>query len=535
MRFQIQTRWVWVALLAIIVLTAALRIRLLEVPLDRDEGGYAYTAQLILDGIPPFAQSYDMKMPGLYYVYALFLILFGQTAAGIHIGLLIVNASAIVLLFLIGKRLFDTVTGIIAGAAYGIMSLSQAVQGFSANAEQLLIMPALAGILLLLCGLDYRRAKYFFASGLLVGIAVVIKHQGIFFAGFAAIYIFLCFLKKLKNQWSFYLRQYLLFLLGLAIPFSLLCLYFWVVGLFGKFWFWLFEYPQIYTARIPFHEGIKYSIEEVTTIAHSAILFWLLAAIGLIALVSRKNLRHSILFVVLFFLFSLAAIIPGYHFYPHYFVLILPVLALLTGLGVNSIAALLPNNRNGTIKIAALILLAAGAIIYAIVTERVYLFELTPAEISRSAFGQNPFPESVKIADYIEKNSQPNDSIAILGSEPQICFYARRHSATPYIYVYPLMGTHKYVPSMQKEMIQQIESAKPVLLVIVNISVSWLIEKGSTKTILDWGESYANNFYDVVGVIDILPDGRTVYRWDREAVSYKPFSNCRLIVFKRKQ
>src|SRR5207245_10177461 len=59
------------ALLGLIVLgAAALRLRLLDVPLDRDEGEYGYFAQLLLQGVPPYAQAYNLKLPGIYGVYA---------------------------------------------------------------------------------------------------------------------------------------------------------------------------------------------------------------------------------------------------------------------------------------------------------------------------------------------------------------------------------------------------------------------------------------------------------------------------------
>ena len=45
--------WYWVMLLIAIAFTAGLRIRLLDVPLERDEGEYAYAGQLILRAIPP--------------------------------------------------------------------------------------------------------------------------------------------------------------------------------------------------------------------------------------------------------------------------------------------------------------------------------------------------------------------------------------------------------------------------------------------------------------------------------------------------
>lgn len=43
-----------VLLLAVIVLFSLIRLRLLDMPLERDEGEYAYAGQLLLQGIPPY-------------------------------------------------------------------------------------------------------------------------------------------------------------------------------------------------------------------------------------------------------------------------------------------------------------------------------------------------------------------------------------------------------------------------------------------------------------------------------------------------
>lgn len=51
------------AVLAVIALAATFRVRVADVPLERDEGEYAYAGQLILQGVPPYAQAYNMKFP----------------------------------------------------------------------------------------------------------------------------------------------------------------------------------------------------------------------------------------------------------------------------------------------------------------------------------------------------------------------------------------------------------------------------------------------------------------------------------------
>src|SRR5580765_3414099 len=80
--------WAGPLLLAATLVTAfGVRARLLEMPLERDEGEYAYAGQLILQGVPPYAEACNMKLPGVYYAYAVIMRLFGETARGIHWGL----------------------------------------------------------------------------------------------------------------------------------------------------------------------------------------------------------------------------------------------------------------------------------------------------------------------------------------------------------------------------------------------------------------------------------------------------------------
>jgi hypothetical protein len=88
-------------------------------------------------------------------------------------------------------------------------------------------------------------------------------------------------------------------------------------------------------------------------------------------------------------------------------------------------------HRGGARGVLALLPLAA---------HRGYLLAGSPARIARAIYGMNPFPESLVIAQWIAQNSQPEDRVLIVGSEPQILFYARRSSATRYMYFYPLTG-----------------------------------------------------------------------------------------------
>ena len=72
------------------LLAVGVRLRLLAMPLERDEGEFAYMGQLMLQGIPPYKLACNMKLPGTYAAYAVIMAVFGQTIAAIHTGLLLV-------------------------------------------------------------------------------------------------------------------------------------------------------------------------------------------------------------------------------------------------------------------------------------------------------------------------------------------------------------------------------------------------------------------------------------------------------------
>jgi hypothetical protein len=77
----------------VLVVVASIRRCIVDVPLGRDDGEYAYAGQLILRGVPPYSLGYNIKFPGYLLCVALILVAFGQTPWSIHVGLLRVDAA----------------------------------------------------------------------------------------------------------------------------------------------------------------------------------------------------------------------------------------------------------------------------------------------------------------------------------------------------------------------------------------------------------------------------------------------------------
>jgi 4-amino-4-deoxy-L-arabinose transferase-like glycosyltransferase len=435
-RTESETRrriWAFVLFGVAALLVAALRLRIADFPLERDEGEYAYFAQLLLQGVPPYAQAYTMKMPGTSTVYALALSLFGQTAFAIRLGLLLASLGTMALVFALGRRLVGEWAGAIAGAVYGLSSLSISVLGIAAHATHFVALFAAAGLLVLLRAIETRRAWQLFASGALLGIACTMKQHGVVFAAFGALWLLVESRVELATAPRAALRRVAAYCAGAAAPLAGVAIALTVAGVFDRFWFWNFVYAASYATAEP----LEYALENLgSALGHMQSLFGFaaLAGLGLLAPLFDPQARRPVRFLAALLLFSALAVVPGGYFREHYFIAMLPAVALLTGLGASALA-----HVAGRLATAALVLVAAA---WMLASERQPLFTLPPLEFSRVVYGANPFPESIAVAEFVKAHTEPDERVAVLGSEPQIYFYARRRSASGHIYMYGLMEEH---------------------------------------------------------------------------------------------
>ena len=522
----------WASTLIVILFTVFIRLRLLEIPLERDEGEFAYMGQLMLQGIPPYLISYNMKLPGIYSAYALIMLLFGKSAAGIHLGFIIINVATIILVFLIAARLFNHFTAFVAGSSYAILSLSPTVYGTSAHATHFVLLPALGGLLIMLKSIETDKTKYVFWSGLLLGLSFLMKQPGIFFVIFASVYLFYNSFRSPNFTLHLLLKKELVFLIGAISPFAITCAFLYFAGVFDKFWFWTFSYASQYVSLISPSEGFKIFLDQAAKVIGKFYSLWGMTVLGIGFLLGGKIERGQRIFVLGFLLFSLLALCPGFYFREQYFILLLPAVSLLIGIGLNGLKRSFFSLHPKLQFVPMLLFIAV--LIPGLFHYRLFFFEWTPHQVSRAIYGLNPFPESIEVARYIKAHSQKEDKIAVFGSEPQIYFYANRHSATGYIYTYSLMENQPFALRMQKEMVEEVEKAQPNYLIYVYVPESWLIEPSSERYLIKWSDKYCQKNFDLVGVVDIISNRRTEYRWENEAKSYSLQSPNYLFVFKRK-
>jgi hypothetical protein len=316
------------------------------------------------------------------------------------------------------------------------------------------------------------------------------------------------------------------------LPFAVTCLLLAITGAFGNFWFWTFLYARQYATTIGIREGLDTLRLILPKVVLPALVIWLLAGVGLSAMAWSRIARSQWFFLVTFFLCSAAAVCPGLYFRQHYFILLLPAIALLAGVAVGCASTSLKQHLRSRVWAVLPLVVFIAAFASPLYLQRNYLFKTDPFIASRIVYGANPFPEADEVAYYIKNHSAKNARVAVLGSEPEIYFYADRRSATGYIYTYGLMEEQPYAGEMQKQMIREIEAVQPEYIVFVNISASFGRLPNSNKHIFDWIDSYLPTHYDLVGIVDML--GYSNYVWGDAAKTYHPQSNQVVKVFRKK-
>jgi len=534
-RRQLHSRWAWGVLVCVLLFGGAVRFRLLDIPLERDEGEYAYAGQLMLEGVPPYRDLYTMKLPGTAALYAFIMAAFGETTAGIHTGLLLANLVTAVLLFLLARNLFDSAGGIAAAGTYMVLAMSPSVLGMAAHATQFVVPFVVAALCLLRCT-DQPAGRFRLCLvGLLLGLAVLVKQHAIVFVLFGGLLAYWGVSQGEKLSRRSRIGSASIVFGAAMLPYLIVCGLLWRAGVFETFRWWTIDYAMAYVSEMTLADGVRHFSFVFRNMIAAAGLLWLAAGCGIVVLVAEQNENRSARFVIGFAAVAVLAICPGLYFRPHYFVLLLPAAALLNGAVVSAIGRTLERGRFSPASSAIVALLlwtaAAGHSLY---RQRMYLFQFDALTACRWTYQNRPFPEAINIADYIHEQTDAGARVAILGSEPEILFYARRRSATGHVYMYPLTEQQPFASQMRQQLIDEIEAVAPDILIYVNAKTSWLTRPDSVPRVYDWYLRYALRHYNLVGVIDIAFPRPTEYHWGPTAGNHLPQSSTFVLVHRRK-
>lgn len=525
-----------ILLVAVILLVALIRSKFLLIPFERDEGGYSYYGKMLLAGKVPYKDFYEQKLPGIFYFYAAIIAIFGSSVSDLHTGFIVVNIITILALYFSAKMLFSPITGLITAVTFAIVSITPSLSGFTVQSEHGLALFASIGLLFYVLSRNNNKWYWYLLMGLALGTGFMVKTTGLFMMFWGGLILILDFLTSKEKVFKLLFKQVFFYVFGAAIVIGLLILSVYVRGSYNEFVFWVFSINKYYANRITFEEGMKYFGYSRDAIVANYKFFWMQSIAAFFLLFLRSIDLRTKLFILSIGFFSFVAIVPGYYFYGHYWIQILPGMAILSGFTYYAVTKTLKDRfklTSPTIKYSYLAIFGILVLTH-LNKNRSYYFNPNYELIMRQVYGNNPFPESMEIANYLNKLLKPGDQIAVVGSEPEIYIYTNTQAPTQHVFFSTIVAGIPEHKKLQREFSSEIEKAKPKYFLFYRHNVSLLVQANVDQYVFEWANKYLTENYRVIGVVD-MPDGqlRSTYAFGEEAQTFQPKGQNVIYVFER--
>lgn len=521
----------------LLILVFYIRSKFQYMPFERDEGIYSYFGTLILDGKIPYKDFYEVKFPGLFYFYALIVSVFGETVKGMHTGFMYVNILSIIFIYFASKKLFSPIAGIISATTFAFVSLTANLSGFTVQSEHGVAFFASLGLYFYALCNETKKWYYFLCFGVAMGLAFMVKTSGVFYALWGGLIVILDFMfSKKPKYFKQFIFQLLLYAFGGLFTIGVFFIIIFSKGSFNEMIYWTYEHTKTYVGGMPFEEGIKYFKYTRDAIIQNHKLFWFHSFLALIVCFLRpvdiklKALGFTII------AFSMLTIVPGFYFYGHYWIQTVPGVSILAGLTFYSINKTFNNKiRLGKIKLKYIYLIVfAFLTIKHINALKQYYFKPNYELILRQVYGNNPFPEAMEIGNWINQNSNPEDNIVLIGSEPQIYFYTKKKSPSRHAYFTSVVNNVPMHKEWQREFARDTEKAKPRYLIFFNHPFSLLVQPNTDKYIFDWVNKFVSENYQIIGLVDMIEGQHSTYVWKEQLSNYKPISQNLIYIYERR-
>lgn len=403
----------WLALTGVAVLT---RLPALLYPraID-DEAVYAVVARVMLAGGLPYRDAIERKPPLLFAVYWAVFALFG---AGNWLALHLVAVAWVLAtmagLFMLAGHLAGRRAGVLAALAYALVQPWATAKNLAFNGEVLMNLPLVWAYALVLIR---PRARLFaaLAAGALLAAAVLLKQPAAIAAVPLGLYVVGAPLWRPDVGW----RQSIAGATTLAGGFTaVLCgavTILWKYGLLAEAWYWSFADHTV--PHVFWQHGLE----------HGA-LFLLVALPLVLPILAWPTLRQAWrgsepeLWTMLGWLaVSVIGAAAGGRFYPHYYIQIVPPLAMLAAVAYARAGD--KTQRPVSLRFAAIWLTVAALVSLGVQSIQL-LAERVPSPAAR----------------YVATQAAPTDRLFVWGQQTPLYLDAGLLPASRYIATYPLTG-----------------------------------------------------------------------------------------------
>jgi len=428
------------ALLVILCVVAVLRLPgLFEPNRYADEDIYLTIGRGLARGLVLYRDIFDNKTPLIYLIAMV-----AGNVMWFRFILMVWNLVNVVLVWKLAEKLVGKRWGVVlATALFSLFSTIPLLEGEIANGEIFMIMPATAGVLLLL-------NNKFFWSGLLFALAFLFKVPVA--VEFFGISLFLIFFQKIVDG-----RLWLL-LAGFGLPIVISLVYFSAVGV-GDIYVRSALLQNI--AYLSSWGGSSSSLLSGGLSTRALVLFLSLGAIWLF----RNKLGERFGLVSVWFVTALFGSLLSGRPYPHYLLEIVGPAALLAALFLTQISV-----YSGIFTLGLTLLVVGAVVRYNFWYYRSlpyyqnflgYILGWKTRE-EYGGFWGDEISTNNEVASYIRKVTNNGDKIFIWGTRPAIYVLAKRLPVGKYTVAYHILDF-----SAKEEIANQLIKAQPKIIGVV--------------------------------------------------------------------
>jgi 4-amino-4-deoxy-L-arabinose transferase-like glycosyltransferase len=418
-----RSRRFYFAALSITILTVAIRLPSLLHPRPIDsEAMYSVVANEIVDGGRPYADAVERKPPLLFWTYAAIFEVAGKfNWKALHLVALVWTLCTMAGLYVIGTELFDSNTGLIAALFYSVFQPWWTWKTLAFDGEMLMNLPITWAWAIAFRRSASRLRPELFVAGAFLGAAFLLKQPAAIAAVPLGIYLLLPSYRAGRSLTRMNsIIQAALLTTGFFAALGVVTIVLWKQGILHDAFYW-----TIADHDVPHVFWQKGMVQTLTFLGACLplVIGPIMACRDKEGIWSGKTAERTALLGLL--VASAIGGAAGARFYPHYYVQLIPPLALLAA----PYYARLWSRTNQPPH-----WLLQPKVTYAWLVLTVVAFSI------KHWTGLEPRRVPSDAGRYLFTHSAPDDRIFVWGQTPEIYIDAHRRPASRYITTFPLTG-----------------------------------------------------------------------------------------------
>ena len=463
--------------------------------LGRDQGIGLYIADVLRTGGAPYKDAWEIRPPGIFYIYAAAISAFGKTALALRLLDLITHTLTALALVHLGRRLYSESAGLWAGLLYPAVYFLGNDFWNLGNTDGSVALPS---VLALCCVLEHRRGSrsaWDFGAGLLMGVVFLVRFtQGLIYLPVLAL-IFASQVHARPYGWTPRIFRLALITAGFLLINGLFVLHMHMRGALGDFLYTLFVFAPKY-AVLTYDRNWTEFLRSIAglhfffTIKYALVTVPALLACSWIAVRERSAFGLA---GILWLLSALLGMEVMAKYYAYHWLPLFAPLALMAGWFFGQVMRSLRTGRR-VIGIAGLVILAycvgsfaarfgpvaverfrdAVSLSLGTQTQSDYLRKFDTLDRG-SDFSATA---NYRSAEYLRQHTQPGDPVFVWGFETLIYYLADRNPPTRFCSNYPIVAKwHRQ--DWYEELVEQIKTTRPVYILLVSRdAMPWITGHG---------------------------------------------------------